>query len=114
MDNPPAVEAITDPLPGSSNFEGTWQALMDEGFPDDNRLLGRARFARSRLSQRPLCCRIILRVSSDHERQRKHATHPDRNLGTFRCGIEAVGPFSQENQYREHDDGDEGFCSLDT
>ena len=30
------VEAIINPLPGSSNFEGTWQALMDEGFPDDN------------------------------------------------------------------------------
>ncbi|KAF6240868.1 hypothetical protein HO173_000660 [Letharia columbiana] len=36
MDNPPMVEAITKPLPGSSNFEGTWRALMDEGFPDDN------------------------------------------------------------------------------
>ena len=40
---------------------------------------------------------MILRVSSDNERQRKHATHPDRNLRTFRCGIEAVGPFSQEH-----------------
>ncbi|CAF9933751.1 hypothetical protein IMSHALPRED_009464 [Imshaugia aleurites] len=36
MDNPPAVAAITNPLPSSSNFESTWQALMDEGFPDDD------------------------------------------------------------------------------
>ncbi|CAF9910109.1 MAG: hypothetical protein ALECFALPRED_006284 [Alectoria fallacina] len=35
MDNPPAIEAITKPLPSSSDFESTWQALMDEGFPDD-------------------------------------------------------------------------------
>ena len=35
MDNPPAVEATTKPLLSSSDFESTWQALMDEGFPDD-------------------------------------------------------------------------------
>ncbi|CAD6567038.1 MAG: hypothetical protein ASARMPREDX12_009229 [Alectoria sarmentosa] len=36
MNNPPAVEATTKPLPSSSDFESTWQALMDEGFPDDD------------------------------------------------------------------------------
>ena len=36
IDAPPALEAITNPLPSSSNFESTWQALMDEGFPDDD------------------------------------------------------------------------------
>lgn len=34
MDPPPAVEA--NPPPSSSDFQSTWQALMDEGFPDDD------------------------------------------------------------------------------
>ena len=36
IDNPSAPVAITNPLPGSSEFQSTWQALMDEGFPDDD------------------------------------------------------------------------------
>lgn len=40
---------------------------------------------------------MILIVPSDHERQKKHATHPERSLGNFRCGIEAVLLFSQEH-----------------
>ena len=38
IDKPPAPVATTNPLPGGSksNFESTWQALMDEGFPDDD------------------------------------------------------------------------------
>ena len=35
IDNPPVPVATTNPLPGSSNFESTWQALMAQGFPDD-------------------------------------------------------------------------------
>ena len=36
MDTPPAVEVNTNLLPGSSDFQSTWQTLMDEGFPDDD------------------------------------------------------------------------------
>ena len=31
-----AIAAMDNPPPGSSNFQSTWQALMDEGFPDDD------------------------------------------------------------------------------
>ncbi|KAF6221702.1 hypothetical protein HO133_001670 [Letharia lupina] len=36
MDTPPAVEVNPNLLPGSSDFQSTWQTLMDEGFPDDD------------------------------------------------------------------------------
>lgn len=36
MDIPPVVEAITNPLPPKSDFDCTWQALMDQGFDDDD------------------------------------------------------------------------------
>lgn len=36
MDDPPAVKDITNPLPPKSDFHCTWQALMDQGFEDDD------------------------------------------------------------------------------
>ena len=47
MDNPPpdptteaeddaTIPAIDNPPPASSDFQSTWQALMDQGFPDDD------------------------------------------------------------------------------